>query len=103
MFIGRDSPRPELTLDIIGRDIGEKDAFFFQRGLADQAFAQLEGCFTPFASAVRVAGEQLELRLAVGVVHDIEDAVLRGDDRRQFGKNQFADRRAGLVGPEACA
>ena len=54
----------------------------------------LKRLFTPLRSRIGVARQQLAAPApSARAVHDIEDALLRGDDRRQLGENQPADRQ----------
>ena len=91
-------------LDVIVRHVGDQDALLLQRALAHQPFAQLElvarrSC----RSSIGVAGEQLQQRLlAVLRVVDIEDALLRAHQRREFGEQQLATRSAGRAAPAPC-
>ena len=75
--------------------------FFLERGLPDQTFAELEAIVHAFAFAIGVAREKLELRLLRRTIHHIEYALLRGDDRRQLGQNEPADREQIFL-PRAC-
>ena len=46
--------------DEIRRHVGEEDALFFHRALADQALAEADVLGEPLVPSLRVAGEQLE-------------------------------------------
>ena len=84
--------QPGSDLHVIGRHIREQDRSLLQRALADQPFAQLEPVADVLAVPVGIARQQLsrlDLSAAfVGRIHDVEHAMLRGDDRRQFGQDQ---------------
>ncbi len=83
---------------IFGR-IGDENLLLLHGALPDQTFAELEGGASAFAIAVGVAGQQLEVGLAflLGAVDGVEDALLGGDDRRQFGEDELADREEILL------
>ena len=84
-------------LDVVGRHVGQQDLLLLERALADQPFAELEAIRHRLALAVRVAGEQLELRLLAAGVEDVEDAVLGGHHRRELGEDHAADRQQVLL------
>ena len=77
---------------VVGGDLGEQDALLFQRALTDEALAD----FDPLRLIVanRVAGEQRQLRRAVGHLaqHLIHGALLRVDQRRELREQELADR-----------
>ena len=57
----------------------------------DQALAHLELAAACRAFVVRIAGHQLQRRLVLGGFGDVERAVLRIDQRRQFRQQQLRD------------
>ena len=82
---GRRFAKTRADLDVILRHIREEDALLLERGLADQSFAETEAIVHAFAFAIRVAREQsFSSGSSARAVHDIEDALLRGNDRRQL-------------------
>ena len=90
--------QPGGDLHVVGRSVGHQDAFLFQRRLPDQTLAQGEAVADLLAITEGVAGQELQIRLVLVLLgfflwrlHDVEDALLRADHRRQFGENQLAD------------
>ena len=81
---GRRLAQPRINVHVIRRDVGQENALLFQRGLADQTFTETEAIVHSFAFAVGIAREEFELRFALGPIHDVEDALLCGNNRRQL-------------------
>src|ERR1043166_5620805 len=80
---------------VVVRDVRDYDSLFFERRLTDESFAKSESAVDSFAIAVGVTCEQLQFRFAavtVDAIYNIEDALLRGDDRRQLGQNHSRNR-----------
>ena len=67
-------------------------ALLLERALSDQAFAEGDLARQGLALALRVAREQLELRVAAAVVGDVERGLLRVHQRRQFAQDQSGNR-----------
>ena len=78
--------------DVIVRDVGKDEAFLFESALSYQSFAGVEAVGNGLAFAIRIAREQLhDGFFAFGRVVDIEDALLRVDQRGKLAEHQFAD------------
>src|SRR5262249_37742065 len=77
--------------DVIAGHLAEEDPLLLEDALADEALADAELVGEVLALAVGVAGEQPQ-HAAVGVVHQIEDALLRRDKRGELLEDELADR-----------
>src|SRR5581483_10475627 len=87
---GRRLTQSRVDLDVVRRHLREQDPLLLQRALADETLAQTEEAAEVLSFLEAVAGLELQHRLsAVAQIRQrVEDAVLRGDKRRQLGKNQ---------------
>ena len=81
-----------IDLNIVFRDIGQENGFAFQSALPNQAFAQLKSIGNVLALAVCVAGKQLQERFGSTRIVDVEHAVMRRNQRRNFRHNQARHR-----------
>ena len=70
---------------------------FLERALPHQPFADAEAVAEFLALPVGVGARQLERRFAVGIVDDVEDALMRGHHRREFREDQLRHRRQVLL------
>ena len=78
--------------DVIIRDAGEKNWFLLERGLSDESFAEMEAAANVLALLVRVARDQLEDRRVVLVRHDVERAVVGGDEWSELRHDELRHR-----------
>ena len=101
--LGAGGAEAGVDAGVVGGDLGQQDALFFERALSDEALAH----FNPLRLIVanRVAGEQRQLRRRVGQLaqHLIDGALLRVDQRRKLREQELADRDRDRAGPGACA
>ncbi len=79
-------------LNVIGRDLGEQDALFLQRALADQSLAQPEAVGHALALAIGVGGGQFQHRGSAIAVHEKKGPVMRRNQRRQLRHDQARNR-----------
>ena len=103
MFSGGASPEPGVDPDVVARHVGDQDAVLLVGALADQPLAEAELGPQAAPLAVGVGAAQLQhRRRTVGLLHHVEDAVLRRDDRGELGEDQLGHRPSGRAGPGAC-
>ncbi len=96
--------QPGTDLDVVRRHVGEQDTRFLIGALPDQALAEAELIGQMLAVVEGIARGQVQNRVSVLVlIGDVEHAVLRVHQRRQFrqhhvrhgGKVAFALQHAG--------
>ena len=75
-------------LHVVAGDLRQQNALAFERGLADEPFAAAEPVRQALAFRVRVAREQLQIRIAVLSVVEVEDAVLHRHERRELAQDR---------------
>ena len=78
--------------DVVARRLREQDPLLLERALPDQALAEGDLARQGLALALRVAREQLELRVAGAVVRDVERGLLRVNQGGQFTQDQSGNR-----------
>ena len=78
-----------LNLRVVRRHVGEQDPLLFHGALADQAFAQRD--VLGLVPALGVTGQEAQRRRSPSpVVHLVDRALLRVDQRRQFREQHLA-------------
>ena len=76
----------------IAGDVRHQPLPLVHGALADQSFTELHDLRVRTAAIAGIGGEQAQLRV-LGVLHLIDHAHMRVDQRRQFGQQQPADGR----------
>src|SRR6266566_1884353 len=79
--------------NVVGGHVRQENASTFERRLPDHSLAEFEMSFDSVAIATCIACEKLELRLLIRAIHNIQDTLLRRNQRGQLGQDQFAHRQ----------
>ena len=91
-FAGRALNKPELIGDRVRGHLGDQHAPLVRRALADQTFAQLRTvCAMAIVAVVRHRPRAARAPAVSSLLHLVDHAVLRVDQRRQFGEQHPAD------------
>ncbi len=89
--------------DEVRRHVLQQDRALVRRGLANQPFAKPELGFQRAAILRAIACGEFQHRFVIVAVGDVEHAVLRVHQRREFGHDQIWKPWSGRARPAACA